>query len=388
MPSVERSRRVGPAGPSAAAARRWRALACAALLSVGAPAVHAQRLKDIASFSGVRSNQLIGYGLVVGLDGTGDQTTQAPFTRQAVASMLSALGVALPPGQQFQLRNTAAAVVTATLPPFARPGQAIDITVSSLGNARSLRGGTLLMTPLRAADGQVYAIAQGSVVVSGAGASTGGVGGASTVINHLSAGRVPNGGQVERAVPQSIEEAHLQLELARGDFATMQRVVEAIGRRFGPTVAMPLDARALQIRVPAEPDRRLAFLAEIEQLRIDPVPEAARVVVNSRTGSVVLNQAVQLGPCAVAHGNLTVRVTRDPIVSQPQPFGRGDTAVLSRDSVDVEQAGGQLVGIPAGASLEVVVRALNLLGANPMDLIAILQAMRAAGALRAELEVI
>ncbi len=345
----------------------------------------AERLKDISSISGIRNNQLIGYGIAVGLDGTGDQTTQTPFTRQSVVSMLQALGVSVPAGQNIQLKNTAAVIVTATLPPFSRPGQSIDVTVSSLGNAKSLRGGTLLMTPLRGADGQVYGMAQGNVLIGGAGA---GAGGAAVQVNHLSAGRIPGGASVERAVPGQLDQAVLQIELARSDFTLMQRTLEAITKRFGDGIAVPVDARFLQVRLPADPGPRMAFLADLEQVQVTTEALSPRVVINSRTGSVVMNQRVTLEPCAVSHGSLTIRVNQDPQVSQPQPFSRGETAVTTRDSVEIEQPKASLVALPGAASLDEVVRALNLLGTNVTDLISILQAMKSAGALKAEIEVI
>jgi len=352
---------------------------------LGPSNAEAAKLRDISTFAGVRSNQLIGYGLVVGLDGSGDQTTQTPFTIQSTVSLLQSLGVTLPPGQRMQLRNTASVMVTATLPPFARPGQAIDVSVSSLGNAKSLRGGMLLMTPLRAADGQVYAVAQGSVLVPGASASGGG---GSAVVNHQSVGRVPSGGLIERAVPQLIDDEILQLELKRADFGQLQKVVEAVGRRFGPNVALPLDSRSMQVRMPSAQVERARFLAELEQLDVVLIDEAPKVIVNSRTGSVVMNQSVRLDPVAVAHGSLTVKITKEPVVSQPAPLSQGQTVAASKSSVDVNIGSGSLGSLPAGASLEEVVRALNLLGANAQDLVAILQAIKAAGALKAELELI
>ena len=307
-------------------------LGLALLLGVATPSA-AERLKDIASISGIRNNQLIGYGIAVGLDGTGDQTTQTPFTRQSVVSMLQALGVSVPPGQNIQLKNTAAVIVTATLPPFSRPGQSIDVTVSSLGNAKSLRGGTLLMTPLRGADGQVYGMAQGNILIGGAGA---GGGGAAVQVNQLSAGRIPGGASVERAVPGQLDQAVLQIELARSDFTLMQRTLEAITKRFGEGTAVPVDARFLQVRMPAEPGPRMAFLAELEQVQVASEALSPRVVINSRTGSVVMNQRVTLEPCAVSHGSLTIRVNQEPQVSQPQPFRAGrppsPTATAPRSS--------------------------------------------------------
>ena len=358
------------------------------LVSSLMPAAHADRIKDIADIAGQRPNQLVGYGLVVGLDGTGDQTTQTPFTLQSVLQMIGVLGVTVPTtGTQAQLRNTAAVMVTAEFPALARPGQQIDLTVSSLGNATSLKGGTLVMTPLKAADGQVYAQGQGNLVIGGAKASSGG---ASTSINHLSAGRIPSGGIIERAVPSLLAAEFVQLDLRRADFAMMQNTTEAIGKRFGMGTALPIDARSLNVRVPMEPLQRTAFMATLQDLEIRPVNAPARVVLNSRTGSVVMNQAVKLSACAVAHGNLTVKISQTPTVSQPLPFSRGQTTVATQDTASIKDEGKEdsLIAISGGANLEQVVKALNMLGATPQDLISILQSMRAAGALRAEIEVI
>jgi len=358
------------------------------LVSSLMPAAHADRIKDIADIAGQRPNQLVGYGLVVGLDGTGDQTTQTPFTLQSVLQMIGVLGVTVPTtGTQAQLRNTAAVMVTAEFPALARPGQQIDLTVSSLGNATSLKGGTLVMTPLKAADGQVYAQGQGNLVIGGAKASSGG---ASTSINHLSAGRIPSGGIIERAVPSLLAAEFVQLDLRRADFAMMQNTTEAIGKRFGMGTALPIDARSLNVRVPMEPLQRTAFMATLQDLEIKPVNAPARVVLNSRTGSVVMNQAVKLSACAVAHGNLTVKISQTPTVSQPLPFSRGQTTVATQDTASIKDEGKEdsLIAISGGANLEQVVKALNMLGATPQDLISILQSMRAAGALRAEIEVI
>ena len=348
--------------------------------------VQAERIKDLASLSGVRNNQLIGYGLVVGLDGSGDQTTQTPFTVQSVINMLGNMGVTLPPGQTLQLKNVAAVMVTANLPPFARPGQSMDITVSSMGNAKSLRGGTLVMTPLKGADGQVYGIAQGNVVEGGAGASAGG---ASVTVNHLSVGRIAGGATVERAVPTQVGEGEfLHLETHTTDFGTTQRMVEAINAKVLPGTAVAVDARRIQVRAPLDPGERVAFMSRIENLDVTPALQAAKVIVNSRTGSVVMNQAVTLDACAVAHGNLTVTVSAEPVVSQPAPLSGGQTVVTERNQIDIQQDGSALISVKKGANLSEVVRALNALGANPQDLIIILQAMKASGALRAELEVI
>jgi flagellar P-ring protein precursor FlgI len=348
----------------------------------------ADRIKDIADTAGQRSNQLVGYGLVVGLDGTGDQTTQTPFTLQSVLQMIGVLGVTLPStGNQTQLRNTAAVMVTAEFPALSRPGQQIDVTVSSLGNSTSLKGGTLVMTPLKAADGQVYAQAQGNVVIGGSRAATGG---AATSVNHLSAGRIPSGGIVERAVPALLVDEFVQLDLRQADFSLMQRTAETIGRRFGIGTALPIDARSLNVRVPTEPLKRTAFMAALQDLDVPMGSQPARVILNSRTGSVVMNQAVRLSPSAVAHGNLTIKIQQSPTVSQPLPFSRGQTTTATEDTATISDSGKEnsLISVPGGASLDQVVKALNMMGATPQDLISILQSLRAAGALRAELEVI
>ncbi|QWE31189.1 flagellar basal body P-ring protein FlgI [Polynucleobacter sp. Adler-ghost] len=348
----------------------------------------ADRIKDISDTAGQRSNQLVGYGLVVGLDGTGDQTTQTPFTLQSVLQMIGVLGVTLPStGNQTQLRNTAAVMVTAEFPALSRPGQQIDVTVSSLGNSTSLKGGTLVMTPLKAADGQVYAQAQGNVVIGGSRAATGG---AATSVNHLSAGRIPSGGIVERAVPALLVDEFVQLDLRQADFSLMQRTAEAIGRRFGIGTALPIDARSLNVRVPTEPLKRTAFMAALQDLDVPMGSQSARVILNSRTGSVVMNQAVRLSPSAVAHGNLTIKIQQSPTVSQPLPFSRGQTTTSTEDTATITDSGKEnsLIAVPGGASLDQVVKALNMMGATPQDLISILQSLRAAGALRAELEVI
>lgn len=370
----------------ARAAVVFAALAASAALWWPAGAQAASRIKDLAAVQGVRPNQLVGYGLVVGLDGTGDQTTQSPFTAQSLGAMLQQMGVTLPSGVSLQPKNVAAVMVTAMLPPFAQPGQAIDVTVSSVGNAKSLRGGMLIATPLKGADGQVYAIAQGSLLVGGAGASAGG---SKVQINHLSAGRIPQGATVERGVPTPLLAGdHLQLDLNAADFATARAVADAINRAKGDGTAIALDGRVVRVRAPADPGARVAFLADIENLPLELAKPAAKVVLNARTGSVVMNETVTLGACAVAHGSLAVTISSTPVVSQPAPFGRGDTVVAEKADVAITQQGGALVQMPEGAKLADVVKALNVLGATPQDLLAILQAMKAAGALKAEIEVI
>ena len=346
----------------------------------------AARIKEVASVQGVRPNQLVGYGLVVGLDGTGDQTTQTPFTSQSVNSMLGQLGVTVPPGTSMQLRNVAAVMVTAVLPPFAQPGQTLDVTVSSMGNAKSLRGGTLVATPLKGMDGQIYALAQGNLIVGGAGASAGGN---SVQINHLSAGRIPLGATVERAVSSPVLQGSVvQLDVIGSGFATSRTVARAINRAKGEGTAQAVDGRVVRVRLPEQVDQRVDFLADIENLTIEDIKPPARVVVNARTGSIVLNEAVTLGPCAVAHGNLSVTISSTPVVSQPNAFSQGQTVQAEKTDVTIAQSGGALIQLPAGAQLTDVVRALNALGATPMDLLAILQAIKAAGALNAELEVL
>ena len=346
----------------------------------------ATRIKEVAAIQGVRSNALTGYGLVVGLDGTGDQTTQTPFTTQSLQAMLQQMGVTVPAGASMQLRNVAAVMVTAQLPAFAQPGQTIDINVSSLGNAKSLRGGTLIATPLKGADGRIYAMAQGNLIVGGAGASAGG---SKVQINHLSAGRIPEGATVEASVPTPLlEGSSIQLGLNAADFNTARSVAQAINAAKGAGVAMARDGRTVSVAVPADPGERIGFLADIENLRIELAKPAARVVLNARTGSVVLNESVTLGACAVAHGSLSVTISSTPQVSQPAPFSQGQTTVTEKTDITITQQGGALMQLPAGAKLADVVRALNALGATPQDLLAILQAMRTAGALQAEIEVI
>ncbi|MBD9585073.1 flagellar basal body P-ring protein FlgI [Delftia sp. DLF01] len=350
---------------------------------------HATRIKEVAAIQGVRSNQLTGYGLVVGLDGTGDQTTQMPYTKQALANYLEQMGISLPAtgnSGQLQLKNVAAVIVTAELPAFAQPGQAIDVVVSSVGNAKSLKGGTLVATPLRGADGEIYALAQGNLVVGGAGASAGG---SKVQINHLSAGRVPQGAQVERAVPTPINEGDsITLGLNATDFQTADKVVRAINQRMGQGVAQALDGRTVRVSAPQDPGSRVRMIAEIQEMPIETSKPSAKVVINARTGSIVLNQAVTLGPCAIAHGNLAITISTTPVISQPGAFSQGQTVVAQKSDIQIKQEPGNIINMPGSPQLTDVVRALNTLGATPQDLLAILQAIKAAGALNAELEVI
>ena len=346
----------------------------------------AERIRDLASIQGVRNNQLIGYGLVVGLDGSGDMTVQTPFTVQSIISMLGQMGINLPPGTNLQLRNVAAVMVTATLPPFAKPGQQIDVTVSSMGNAKSLRGGTLLMTPLKGADNQVYAMAQGNLLVGGIGAAAGG---SSVQINHLSVGRISGGGIVEREIPTSVGQGdYINLELNSTDFTTINRMVEAINKLY-PASAAAVDGRVVQIKAPADTSQRVMFISKIESLDITPAKGPAKVIVNSRTGSVVMNQSVTLETSAVAHGNLSIIINTEPVISQPGPFAqRGETVVTQRSQVEIRTDEGNLMLLPTGADLGEVVKALTAVGATTQDLLSILQALKAAGSLRAELEII
>ena len=382
-----------PGATPAARQRRFRGvparIATLFLLAAAlvAPA-HAVRIKELAAVQGVRSNQLTGYGLVVGLDGTGDQTTQMPYTTQSVANYLQQLGITLPDNRaaQLQLKNVAAVIVTAQLPAFAQPGQTLDINVSSMGNAKSLKGGMLVATPLRGADGEIYALAQGNLVVGGAGASAGG---SKVQINHLSAGRVPGGAQVERSVPSPLLEGDsVTLGLNAADFQTARRVAQAIDRKMGVGTARAMDGRSVEVRAPTEANARVNFIAELEEITLEQAAPAAKVVINARTGSIVLNQAVTLGPCAIAHGNLSVTISSTPVISQPAPLSGGRTVVAEQASIQIKQEPGILIQVPNSPQLSDVVRALNALGATPQDLLAILQAIKASGAMTAELEVI
>ncbi|MDH4867145.1 flagellar basal body P-ring protein FlgI [Alcaligenes nematophilus] len=347
----------------------------------------AERIKDLASIQGVRDNPLIGYGLVVGLDGSGDQVRQAPFTQQSLTNMLSQLGVTIPQGSNMQLKNVAAVMVTARLPAFARPGQAVDVVVSSMGNAKSLRGGTLLMTPLKGANGQVYAIAQGNLLVGGAGAEAGG---SSVQVNQLNGGTIPGGATVEQSVPTTYaRDGVINLEMNSSDFGTAQNVVAALNKQFGPSTATALDGRLIQVRGPLDPQAQTAFISHVENLQVNLPPARARVVINARTGSVVMNRTVTIDEAAIAYGNLSVVISRQPQVSQPDtPFGGGQTVVADSTQIEMRSDSGSLQRVKTSANLADVVRALNALGATPQDLLSILQNLKSAGALRADLEII
>ncbi|HCR2007565.1 TPA: flagellar basal body P-ring protein FlgI [Enterobacter cloacae subsp. dissolvens] len=348
--------------------------------------VNAERIRDLATVQGVRSNSLMGYGLIVGLDGTGDQTMQAPFTGQSLNNMLSQLGITVPAGTNMQLKNIAAVMVTAELPPFARPGDKLDIVVSSVGNAKSLRGGTLLMTPLKGADNQIYAIAQGNILISGAGAQAGG---SRVQVNQLNGGRISNGATVEREVPNDFAtQSIVRLQLNETDFSLAQQISDAINQRYSGGAALPEDARTVRLFAPPDGPSRVRFLADIQDIPLRVNVQDAKVIVNSRTGSVVMNRHVSLDSCAVAHGSLTVEVMQNNIISQPDtPFGGGETVVVPQTDISVRDSGGSLQHVRSSTDLNAVIRALNSLGATPNELMSVLQAMKNAGCLRAKLEV-
>jgi flagellar P-ring protein FlgI len=372
-------------GPSKKA---WFLLAGLGLLAGATVTAHAERIKDLASVSGVRTNQLVGYGLVVGLDGTGDQTSQAPFTIQSITNMLAKFGVPIPAGTNPQLKNVAAVTVTAELPAFTKTGQTIDITVSSIGNASSLRGGSLLMTPLRGVDGQVYAFAQGSMVVSGFGVA--GKDGSKISVNVPSAGRIPNGATVEREVPSKFGgDGHLVFNLHTPDFTTAARVVNAINKILGAGTADAVDAVSIKVAAPADPNQRTAYLATLEAIEVEPGDPPARVIINSRTGTVVISSHVQVTAAAVAHGSLSVTITERDQVSQPNPFTQVPTATVTpKSTITVKEGDARMFVFQAGVNLDEIVRAVNQVGAAPGDLVAILEALQQAGALRAQLIVI
>lgn len=365
------------------------------LLIVTSTPASAARIKDITSIAGIRDNQLVGYGLVVGLDGTGDRTNQVPFTDQTFRNMLLQFGIRMPEGQNMQLKNIAAVAVSATLPPFARIGQKIDVTISSLGNAPSLRGGSLLMAPLRGADNQIYAIAQGNVVVSGFGAK--GSDGSKVSVNITATGRIANGATVEKTIEMPyIKDGMIMFDLNRPDFTTAQRIAETINKELGYPAAQPVDAGAVAVKLNdtirkdnfLHKNAQVSFISDIENLVVRPGEVAARVVVNSRSGTIVLGQDVTVSPVAVVHGNLTVSVTEDPSVSQPNAFSLGKTVVTHDSNIKINQQQAHAFLLNPGASLKQVVDAINKAGAAPGDLISILEAIKEAGALHADLEVI
>jgi flagellar P-ring protein FlgI len=347
----------------------------------------AERIKDIASVQGVRSNQLIGYGLVVGLDGTGDQTNQAPFTAQSFSAMLKQFGITVPEGAKFQLKNVAAVAVHAELPPFAKPGQQIDVTISSLANAKSLRGGSLLLTPLRGVDGNVYAIAQGNLIVGGFGAE--GKDGSKITVNIPSAGRIPNGASVERSVPaQFAGNENIVFNLHTADFTTAKRVAQSINDLVGPGIAKAQDAVSISVQGPKNPEHRVEFLSLLENVEIETGEAAARIIINSRTGTIVVGKNVRVSPVAITHGSLTVTVKENVEVSQPNALSDGETAVVPDSQVGVTQEKSPMFKFAPGPTIEDIVKAVNQVGAAPGDLMAILEALKQAGALKAELVVI
>jgi flagellar P-ring protein FlgI len=370
-------------------ARRIGSIAAALVLLLGltTPA-HADKIRDLVQVAGVRSNQLIGYGLVVGLDGSGDQTTQAPFTTQSLENMLQQFGITVPASARPQLKNAAAVTITAELPPFAKPGQTIDITVASIGNAKSIRGGELLMTPLRGADGNVYAIAQGSVVVGGVSAK--GKSGSSVQVNISASGRIPNGASVERSVASSFGNGgDLTLNLNTPDFITAARIAKAVNQVYGIGTAQAVDGGSVSVRGPLDPSQKVAWLGAIQELEVTPGDAPARVVVNSRTGTVVIGADVRVSAAAVAHGAIQVTISEQALVSQPAPFSQGgQTTVVPSSNVQISEDGAHMFKFGPGVSLDAIVRAVNQVGAAPSDLISILQALKQAGALHAELVVI
>lgn len=348
---------------------------------------HAERIKDIATLAGVRTNQLVGYGLVVGLDGSGDQTSQAPFTIQSLKSMLAQFGVVVPANVTPQLKNVAAVAVNAELPAFAKPGQTLDVTVSSLANAKSLRGGTLLMTPLKGANGEIYAMAQGSLIVGGFGA--GGSDGSKITVNIPSVGRIPSGATVERLSPTSLgSEDVLVFNLHGSDFTTAKRMADAINDAIGAESARPMDATSVIVQAPRDMSQRVSYISVLENLTLEPGEAPARVVINSRTGTVVIGEHVRVTAAAVSHGNLTVTITEKPTASQPAPFSGGNSVVVPATDIKITQESNRMFLFEPGVTLDKIVRAVNQVGAAPGDLVAILEALREAGALRAELIVL
>ncbi len=349
--------------------------------------VHAERIKDLASVAGVRSNQLVGYGLVVGLDGTGDQTTQVPFVAQSLRNMLIQYGIAVPENANPQLKNVAGVIVNAELPPFAKPGQTLDVTVSSIGNSKSLRGGSLLMTPLKGADGEVYALAQGNLVVGGFGVS--GSDGSKITVNIPSVGRIPSGAIIERGAPTPLgDQNSIVFNLHGPDFTTAKRIADAINTAIGMGTAYPVDASSVRVNAPVNRGQRVVFLSMLENLTLEPGEASARVIVNSRTGTVVIGRHVRVTAAAVAHGSLTVTITERQQVSQPGALSGGSTVVVPNSDIQVDQGDNRMFLFEPGVALNDIVRAVNQVGAAPGDLVAILEALKEAGALRAELIVI
>ncbi|NLS11622.1 flagellar basal body P-ring protein FlgI [Vibrio sp. SM6] len=344
----------------------------------------AARIKDVAEVAGVRSNQLVGYGLVSGLPGTGEAN---PFTEQSFTAMLQNFGIQLPPGTKPKIKNVAAVMVTAELPPFSKPGQKIDITVSSVGSAKSLRGGTLLQTFLKGLDGEVYAVAQGNLVVSGFSAE--GADGSKIVGNNPTVGIVSSGATVEREVPNPFGRGDfITFNLLESDFTTAQRLADAVNNFLGPQMASAMDATSVKVRAPRDLSQRVAFLSAIENLEFNPADGAAKIIVNSRTGTIVVGKHVKLKPAAVTHGGMTVAIKESLSVSQPNPFGGGETVVVPDSDIAVTEAQGKMFKFEPGLTLDDLVRAVNEVGAAPSDLMAILQALKQAGAIEGQLIII
>lgn len=345
----------------------------------------AERIKDMGQFEGLRANQLTGYGVVVGLAGTGDDSLD--YATQGVKGAISRFGVNLPAGINPALKNAAAVVITAELPPFAKPGQRLDVTVSALGKAKSLRGGTLVMAPLYGADGQIYAMAQGNLVVGGLGVDA--ADGSKLSVNIPSAGRIGNGATVERSVDTGFAQSpHLTFNLAQQDISNAGLVADAINRQLGGNVAQAVDGASIRINAPTGGETRIRMMGIIENIEIKKAQPPARVIVNARTGTVVINGAVRVGPAAVSHGKLTVKVDENPTVVQPAPFSRGQTALEPSSDIAIQENTNPAYLWDKGASLSDIVKAINKLNVSPGDLVAILEALSQAGALSAELVVI
>lgn len=347
----------------------------------------AARLLDLVDVLGVRGNQLVGYGLVVGLDGTGDRTRQTQFTAQSMNNMLRQLGVQLPEGADPNLKNVAAVSITATIPPFAAPGQEVDITVSSIGDASSLQGGTLLLSQLKGVDGNVYALAQGNLVVTGINAE--GNDGSSITVNVPTVARIPNGALIEKTVPSSFaQNEDIILNLREPSFTTAGNIVRAINEKFGIGTASAENGVQVRVGAPADPSQRVAYMSVLEMMDVEQADALAKVVINSRTGTVVMNEHVRVKAAAVSHGNLVVTIREDFQVSQPGPLAEGETAVVPDSNIVVDQGDKYLFMVPEGESLQDVVNAINRVGATPADLMAVLQALEQAGSLQAELVII
>lgn len=353
------------------------------LILISVPS-YAARIKDVAQVAGVRSNQLVGYGLVTGLPGTGEST---PFTDQSFNAMLQNFGIQLPEGTKPKTKNVAAVLITAELPAFSKQGQTIDVTVSSIGSAKSLRGGTLMQTLLKGLDGQVYAVAQGNLVVSGFSAS--GADGSKIVGNNPTVGVISNGATVEREIPNPFGRGDfITFNLLESDFTTAQRLADAVNQFLGPEMASPVDATSVKVRAPRDLGQRVAFLSAIENLEFDTAESAAKIIVNSRTGTIVVGQNVRLKPAAVTHGGMTVAIKENWGVSQPEPFSEGETVMVPDSSIEITEKQGKMFKLEPGLTLDDLVRAVNQVGAAPSDLMAILQALKQAGAIEGQLIII